>query len=61
MITQGYEIFDEFLITGFVDSYIPSEECKPYNCSLDIGYIVALPLRAHDELGQIDYGFLSSL
>ena len=59
MITQRYQLFDEFLIIGCVDSYIPSEECKPYNCSINISYIVARPLLAHNGLGQKDYGFLS--
>ena len=59
MITQRYQLFDEFLIIGCVDSYIPSEEWKPYNCSINISYIVARPLRAHNGIGQKDYGCLS--
>lgn len=58
MTSQGYWIIDEFLIIGCVYSYIPSEECKLYNCSMNNGYIVAWQLSAYYGLWQIDHSFL---
>ena len=59
MTSQGYQIIDELLIIGCVYSYIPSQECKPCNCSINISYIVARPLPAYNGLGNVDHSFLS--